>query len=154
MGGNSGAAATLGAAVYLSCGLVAVFSSSLISSASTLSTGDYLLLWGEAIVMTLLGFLLLVSAFLVNSRDSLRQIVGFVMGSLVSVIGVIDALSLINLTTGLVSQGIAYNPQLSIALAYLQIGVIITIFAGFPLGLVGSLRMFHGDETEDSEIAQ
>ena len=151
MGGTNGAAAALGGSIYIALGMIAIESSTLLGNLRPLTTDVFLQLWAETVLMAVLGLSLLIAAFLGESENDFRQIVGMPLGVLASMFGAIVALVLLNTAVGLTSAYSLANAQLSVAQVFLVVGTFVTVLVGFPLGIVGSLRLFHKDTTQSQE---
>ena len=152
LGGLNRAAATYGGSIYLAYGLIALTSTSLINSATSLSLDPFLRLWAETILAILFGFLLLASGLLVGSDSDAKRIGGGLLGVLSSIIGAINVLVLLTTTLGL-SQFGAFNSafgtgEFVYVILILIVAAIATLLAGLPLGMVGSFQQLQEKETE------
>jgi hypothetical protein len=91
--------------------------------------------WGESVTLVVLGFAMIATAFLVSSSKSTRVEMGGVIGSVVSLLGVLVAIEVMEATYSALQT--AYGGGFEFV--WMQVGYPIVLFAGFPLGLVGSL---------------
>jgi hypothetical protein len=159
MGSPNQAYATYGGAVYLSFGLLSVAMSSLLGNATTLSTSQFLTLWGEASVMLVLGLLLMITGPMAGSGSDLRRVVGGAVGAISALIGALLAPAIINYTTGIMSQvGVGSRflsdtglGQLSVAFWMVLITAFVVMLVGFPLGMVGSFQVLQDNERSSPE---
>ncbi|QQG49026.1 MAG: hypothetical protein HY247_01540 [archaeon] len=155
MAGRNSASAGIGASIYIACGLIAMASSQLLGSALSLSTDVFLQLGGETFLILILGFFLLVAGLLLDSKYDLRHDVAMALGALSALIGAIDSLLLLNLT-GVLNARLVYGysqiPEVGFFYNFLTVAVFVVVLAAFPLGMVGSLGMFHDESrSHDSQ---
>jgi hypothetical protein len=106
-------------------------------------------LWAETILAVVFGFVLLIAGFLIGSTTGMGSIAGGVLGAIASILGVINALLLLTLTEGIISQGIisqggilggVSDSQIAISFELLFVMTIVVLVVGMPLVLVGSFR--------------
>jgi hypothetical protein len=159
VGERNRAYAAYGGSVYVAYGILAIALATLIGNAVNLTTNQFLSLWGETIVMLILGLCLLISALLVGSSSDFRRIAGGMIGVISALIGAILAPALINTTTGLISQvGVSGflssggSAQLTAAYGMLFVSSFVVMLVGFPLGMIGSFQFTQ--EKEDQSLEQ
>ncbi len=139
-----------GGSVLVAFGLVGIFSSGVLGSITTLSTGQFLGLWAETILALVFGFLaILAGPLLASENDGLRA-TGALLGIFSSLIGVIMVMLLLMGTEGLTS-GISISGQMNLSFSMLTIGAIVVLFVGFPLSLAGSVGGLQGNKPEDEQ---
>jgi len=157
MGERNKAYATYGGAVFVSFGLLAIGLSTLIGNAINLTTDQFLALWGETIVILILGLVILISALLVGSSSDFRRIAGGMIGVVAALIGAILTPALVNNTTGLISQvgvsGVILqgggSAQLTIAYWMLFISSFVVMLVGFPLSMIGSFQVIQEKDNQN-----
>jgi len=159
MGLRSKTAAVFGGSVFLAEGLLALQTVALLSNAASLTTTQFLQLWGSIILDFTFGLLLIVAGFLIESNSNLRRIAGGVVGSLSALIGAMNALILLNNITGFGSSSnfgsiIGNSAQLSLSFELLIPATLVTLFVGFPIGMVGSFQGLTEDGKAEGSIEQ
>jgi len=98
--------------------------------------------WGTSIAMVVLGFVMIVAAFLVTSAKATNSNIGGVIGAVFSVLGVLAAIYLVHSLSSLDFYGSDFS------YTYTVLGIPVVLFAGFPLGLMGSLWAIRSSRTE------
>ena len=134
--------------MLLACGLVAIMSSNLLGQLTNLSTNQFIQLWSETFLILVFGAFLMAAALFVDSKSSLWENVAGALGMLSAAFGAIDSLTLQNLTTGIYSGVIrsgSQTAQLAMSVGFLTVAVLVVVFVAFPLGLVGAMKLFHGE---------
>lgn len=104
--------------------------------------------------MMIFGLLLLMAAFMIDSQNAMWPDIGTALGAVSALIGAVDSVVLLNFTGGLYEKAITgpYNvPQLAVFYVLLIGAVFVVLFVALPLGLVGSIRMFHGETVQSPE---
>lgn len=143
------------AGVMIAFGFLAFYALyySTFSFSSSSNLGLFLSAWGEAISIFIFGIIMAVFALLATSSSPSRVGLGGALGAVFSTIGALLSLDLVQT----MSSHPAYYSSTSIAYTYSLFGIMVLLFAGFPLGLVGSLgalknsQVKHDPETESSE---
>jgi hypothetical protein len=98
--------------------------------------------WGASIAMVVLGFVMIVAAFLVTSARAANSNTGGVIGAVFSVLGVLVAIYLVHSLSSLNFYGSDFS------YTYTVLGLPVVLFAGFPLGLMGSLWAIRNSRME------
>lgn len=89
--------------------------------------------WGASISMVALGFVMILAALLVASAKATNNSMGGVIGVVFSVLGALVAIGLVHSLSSLNFYGSDFS------YTYAVLGLPVLLFAGFPLGLMGSL---------------
>ena len=133
-------------------GIVAVSAASILTQLLSLTTVQFLQLWTETILLTVLGFFMMISALLANGQDDLSRLVSTPLGALSSFIALVDTVVLASMIAGLSAGANAFGPsfaQKDLFVGIFTVMVVATGVVGFPLGLTGSLRLFHEDRQSE-----
>jgi len=127
---TSGSLVLFGAAAYLAFSFSCLaFNANL---ASSTSSGTALQIWAEALVVVVLGVALVVSGALIG-LDRWPSYAG-ALGAFASILG---ALLIISYYLTAASVGIN-NASAGASASLIDIGTIIALFVGFPIGFMGS----------------
>jgi len=154
VGLRSGTFATIGGSIFVAFGILSLAMTSLVSSAVSLSTNQFLELWGGTILALAFGFLIIIAGALIGSSSSSRRLAGGALGTISSLIGGFNVPVYLTNTIGVgstsgVNVSAGGGAQLSTFLLMLIIGALVTLFAGFPLSMVGSFPV--SDRSEGVE---
>ncbi|MGD0477753.1 MAG: hypothetical protein ABSB29_06280 [Nitrososphaerales archaeon] len=125
------------AAIFMTFGFVAITVAMSYSSALNGNTNLYLTIWGDSVIMIVLGLALILAAFLVSSSKASRLAVGGILGVGFSVLGTLVAIDLVDTLVGF--QGWPYAATGSFFEDVLTVCLLAVLLVGFPLGLMGSL---------------
>jgi len=149
MGSWNQAAATFGAGIYLSLGLVGLMSTTFVNQATTLGLDPFLRLWTETILALVFAFVLIIASFLIGARTGMGSVIGGVLGALASIFGAINAIFLLSLTAGILPSSFGgLDIQLSLAYSLLSFATLLVLAVGLPICLVGSFQ--HLQEHEEA----
>jgi len=142
VGSSNQAVVTYGAGIYLALGFIGLMCTTFLNQITTLGLDTFLDLWAETILALVFAFVLLVSSFLIGSKTGTGSIMGGVLGTLCCVLGAIDALFLLSLTSGLIASLFPSNQlgQLDLSYLLLIITTLAVVLVGMPLVLVGSFQ--------------
>ena len=124
-------------AVFMVFGFIVLTVASNLSSMLNGNTNLYLRVWGESIVMTVLGLVLFLAAFLVSYPKEIWLAVGGFLGAVSSVVGTLVAIDLLSVVVQY--QGYAQTSQETFFEGILEVCFVAVLLVGFPLGMIGSL---------------
>ncbi len=102
-----------------------------------------LTVWGDSIAVVALGLVMIVAAVLVSSPAARRNNIGGVIGAFFSVLGVLVAIDLVHSMSSLNFYGSDFS------YTYTVLGLPVVLFAGFPMGLMGSLWAIRNSRLEE-----
>lgn len=126
-----------GAAIFMVFGFIALTVASNMSNVLNGNTNLYIRVWGESMMMVVMGLALISAAFLVSSSKVDRIAVGGIIGVGFSVVGTVVAIDLLDVLLG-------YQEYMTTNAGSFFEGMLIVCFVavvlvGFPMGMVGSL---------------
>ena len=98
--------------------------------------------WGTSIAVVVLGFIMIAAAFLATSAKATNSYTGGVIGTVISVLGALAAIYLMHSLSSLNFYGSDFS------YTYTVLGLPVVLFAGFPLGLMGSLWAIQNSRME------
>ena len=111
-------------------------------SASGFST----IVWGDAIAAVVLGLFMVVAALLTTYARSTMRILGGLLGLACSVGGALVTVEWLSSVSAVAFAGSNF------AYTYTAIGLPAVLFAGFPLGLMGSIGALRNDLAENAPL--
>lgn len=144
----------LGGSVTAAYGFTALVTSTYLNS-SQLPTGTFLALWTSTILVLALGFVVIVSGYLMAASGRLKRIAGGVMGVLAAFSVAFVDLILVTTTFG-INPSLSSSSQYVLASELLFVGSIIALFLGFPLSMFGTVSAIteRNSKDETSEIPE
>ena len=104
--------------------------------------------WGESVTMVVLGFVLLVATFLVSSSKATHVTLGGVVGAMFSFVGVFVAIDLVQALAS-IAYSAYYGAGTSLPYTFAAFSFPVLLFAGFPLGLIGSLGAIRNSQVDE-----
>ena len=102
--------------------------------------------WGDSAATVALGLVMIVAAFFAASSRATTNNIGGVFGVICSVLGALATIGWISS----VNSSNFYNP--SFINIYAALGPAAVLFAGLPLGLIGSLMAFRSTEAKSESL--
>lgn len=134
---RNAAFAVLGGSIYTAFGFVS-FATNYFMSSNRAGTGLTPELWASTIVALALGFVVILSGYLMASEGRGKRFNGGIAGVTASLAAPIVALIALTSTVKFSSTAAA-TPQLGVTSELLFFGTIIALFIGFPLSMFGTV---------------
>jgi hypothetical protein len=155
---RSGALAVLGGSIFMALGMVALGTTTYLSSSNQLATSTYLRLWLSTFSVAFLGLLIVVSGYMMSSNGRLKRVVGGVVSVISSFTAAYISFILISSTASISAAfGVQFqspSAEFQIGFWILLIGSMVALFVAFPVTMYSSVPAIveREPETETSEI--